>query len=330
MSLKRPDLPRISIITPSYNQGRFLDQCLRSVIESGYPNLEYLVIDGGSTDESVQIIQRHRQHLAFWVSEPDGGQSDAINKGVRRATGDVIAWLNSDDFYLPNALQAVAAAYCRQPDAGFYFGNGWRVDESGQPLSQFFRDGNVLFKRQAFVYGLNTILQPAAFINRKHLRNENLLDAQLKYGMDSDLWLRLARSAEPEPIEACLAASREYGETKTSTGGFPRAEELRQIAEKHSGVPLTPGALLYYLDTLQRLTKQHPDIYPRAFRSELHRFWTAVSERLAIYGAGPDGFPLADEIKPNTPETKRLSRFRDRIVCLFSGVSLGKRSEVDQ
>ncbi len=327
MSSKRPELPRISIITPSYNQGRFLDQCLRSVVEQGYPNLEYLVIDGGSTDESVQVIQQHQQHLTYWVTEPDGGQSDAINKGFQRATGDIVAWLNSDDFYLPGALRAVAEAYGRQPEASFYFGDGWRVDETGQPLSRFFRAGHVAFKRLSLVYGLNTILQPAAFINRQHVGHGNLLEPQLKYGMDSDLWLRLARAAAPEPIAECLAASREYGVTKTSTGMFPRAEELRQIAEKHSGLPLTPGALLYYLDTLQRLAEQHPDIYPQAFLSEMHRFWRAASERLAVFGAGPDGFPVDEDSQPTVSKPKLLARFRERIARLLPGAGRQQQSE---
>ena len=120
-ALKRP---RISVVTPSFNQGRFLGQCLRSVLEQDHPDVEYLVVDGGSTDESVALIRAVEGRLAWWVSEPDGGQSDAINKRFARATGEVVAWLNADDFYLPGALSRVARGYEQDPAASFYFGDG--------------------------------------------------------------------------------------------------------------------------------------------------------------------------------------------------------------
>src|SRR5437660_10608827 len=103
----RLTLPRISIVTPSFNQGPFLERTIRSVLDENYPDLEYIIIDGGSTDESVDIIKRYARHLAYWVSEPDAGQSNAINKGLRRATGTILAWLNSDDCYLPGVFQTI-------------------------------------------------------------------------------------------------------------------------------------------------------------------------------------------------------------------------------
>ena len=128
--------PRISVVTPSFNQGRFLEQCITSVLNQDYPDLEYIVIDGGSSDESVDVLRRYEKHFAFWVSEPDKGQSDALNKGFRRATGDLAVWLNADDFFLPGAFAAVAAAYQQNPDASFYFGDGCarrRERQSHQP-----------------------------------------------------------------------------------------------------------------------------------------------------------------------------------------------------
>ena len=103
--------PRISIVTPSFNQGQFLEETIRSVLEQGYPNLEYMVIDGGSTDGSIEIIRKYEKRLAYWTSEPDRGQADAINKGWRRATGEILAYLNSDDTYCPNALRLAAEAF---------------------------------------------------------------------------------------------------------------------------------------------------------------------------------------------------------------------------
>src|SRR5262245_32047801 len=120
--------PKISIITPSYNQAHFLETCITSVLSQEYSDLEYIIIDGGSTDGSVEIIKKYENQITFWVSEPDEGQSHAINKGFQRATGAIVAWLNSDDFYLPGALTAVAEAHRSAPHASFYFGDGWRVD----------------------------------------------------------------------------------------------------------------------------------------------------------------------------------------------------------
>ncbi len=293
---KQKTSPRISVITPSYNQGRFLEACILSVVEQQYPDVEHIIIDGGSTDESLRVIDKHRAHLAYLVSEPDNGQSDAINKGFRTATGDLVTWLNADDFYLPGAFHAAAAAHDRNLRASFYFGDGWRVDEAGKLLSRFFPDGMVLFNRNALILGLNYILQPATFINRAYLEQTGLLNPSLKYGMDTDLWIRLANLAPPHPITACLAASREYASTKTSTGSFPRAEELRQIAEKHSGLALTPGALCYYLDTLHRLAEERSDVYPAAFLADLRAFWQSTSRLFSALGARADGFPM--EVSP--------------------------------
>src|SRR5512134_129792 len=124
--------PKISIVTPSFNQGKYLERTIRSVIEQDYPNLEYIIIDGGSTDESVEIIRKYEKHLAYWVSEPDRGQSHAINKGFDRATGEIFGWLNSDDWYVPGALKAVAEAFAANPEAGAVVGAGEMVDEEGK------------------------------------------------------------------------------------------------------------------------------------------------------------------------------------------------------
>ncbi|NVO00781.1 MAG: glycosyltransferase, partial [Geobacteraceae bacterium] len=126
--------PKITIVTPSYNQGRFLEKTILSVLDQGYPNLEYIVIDGGSTDESVEIIKKYADRLTYWVSEPDRGQSHAINKGFERATGEIFGWLNSDDWYHPGALQAVAEAFAANPDVGAVVGAGEMVDEEGKQL----------------------------------------------------------------------------------------------------------------------------------------------------------------------------------------------------
>ncbi len=286
--------PRISVITPSYNQGRFLGECLDSVFRQGYPDLELIVIDGGSADGSAGIIKAREARLAYWCSEPDEGQAAAVNKGLRLATGELVAWLNADDFYLPGALASVARAYRRNPHASFYFGDGLRVDKNGDPLGRFFPGGRVGFDLRALVYGLNCLLQPATFVNRAALSEVGLLDPALRYGLDTDLWIRLATHAPPSPVDALLAASREYPETKTAAGSFARVEELRRIAEGYGGVAMTPGALCYFLDTLLRLARERRDVFPESYEESIQTFWGATARLLADYGAGPDGFPLSD------------------------------------
>lgn len=287
--------PRISVVTPSYNQGQFLEECIASVFQQQYPKLEFIIIDGGSTDESVRIIKGNEARLTYWRSEPDEGQAAAINKGLRRATGELVAWLNADDFYLPGALTNVAQAYQQNPHASFYFGDGLRVDEQGDPLGEFFPEGRVSFNLRALIYGMNTLLQPATFINRVSLGEVGDLDPTLHYGLDTDLFIRLAQQAPPSPVKALLAASREYSRTKTAIGSFKRVEELRRIAERHGGIAMTPGTLCYFLDTLHRLAREREDVFPESYRRAITNFWSATSDLLADYGAGPDGFPLSDQ-----------------------------------
>src|SRR6266498_4541205 len=126
--------PRISIVTPSFNQGQYLEKTILSVLEQNYPDVEYIIIDGGSTDSSVEIIEKYEKYLAYWVSEPDHGQAHAINKGLQRATGDLLAWLNSDDFYMPGALHHFAKEAIARPEDSVFVGIGHFVNEQGEVL----------------------------------------------------------------------------------------------------------------------------------------------------------------------------------------------------
>lgn len=309
-------LPKISIVTPTLNQGRFLEQCILSVLAQGYDNLELIVIDGGSCDKTLEIIHQYARHITHWVSEPDAGQSDAINKGFRLARGDLVAWLNADDFYLENCLKTVASAYRQHPDASFIFGDGVRVDEQGTHESTFWEGLQPSFDRTALIYGLNYILQPASFINHRCLKEINYLNTDLHYGMDTDLWIRLSGVAEPFAIPAVLAASREYSETKTSSGSFARIEELRRIAEKYSDLPLTPGVLCYYLDTLHHLVESRPEYFPESYRRDLLVFWEKSTALLRQFNARPNGLPMKKmgnsphKIIDTSPEQQRLFDLR--------------------
>jgi glycosyltransferase involved in cell wall biosynthesis len=286
-------LPTISIVTPSLNQGRFLRQCLDSVFSQRYSAVEVLVIDGGSTDGSLDVIHDFEERLAYWTSESDGGQSDAINKGIERATGTLVSWLNADDFLLPGALHAVADAYVRRPGAPFYFGNGLRVDEGGEAKSRFYTGPTPTFRRDALLFGLNYVLQPATFISHAALEQSGFLDVTLRWGMDSDLWMRLSALGDPVALPDILAGSREYPQTKTASGMFERIEELRVIARRHTGSEITPGVLCYFLDTLNRYAEQHQALFGEAYcRTAIPRFWAETSRLFERFGAGSDGTPL--------------------------------------
>ena len=284
--------PRITLVTPSLDQGRFLEQSIESVLAQGYDNLEYFVVDGGSSDQTLDLLRKYDREIDWWVSELDAGQSDAINKGFDRATGDVIAWLNSDDYLLAGALARVAKAWADNPRASFYFGDGLRVDEDGTEKRGFFPRGRVAFSRSALVWGLNFILQPAAFINRGIAGEAARLETTLNWGMDSDLWLRLSSLADPEPIPFQLAASREYSETKTDSASFERIEELRMIASRYADAQMTPGVLCYFLDTLHKECAHHPGVFPDAFVQDVEKLWASTASLMQRFGADSSGFPV--------------------------------------
>jgi glycosyltransferase involved in cell wall biosynthesis len=185
-------LPLVSIVTPSFNQARYLEATIRSVLEQDYPNLEYLIVDGGSTDGSLEIIQRYADRLAWWVSERDQGQTDAINKGFARARGEILAWLNSDDTYLPKAISEAVAFLQAHPEAGMVYGDASLVDDSGNLLGRFpARQTDYRRLRRGYVH----IPQQASFFRTSLWRQVGPLDPSFYFAMDYDLWVRIARRA---------------------------------------------------------------------------------------------------------------------------------------
>jgi hypothetical protein len=244
----RSPSPRVSVITPSYNQARFLEQTMRSVIGQGYPNLEYIVIDGGSTDGSIDIIRKYAERLAFWVSEPDGGQANAVNKGMARVTGDIVGWVNSDDFYYPGAIHAAVDAFATDPTLGFVYGRGNRVDERDALIEPFAFTRP--FDVNTLAYGVDYILQPTVFMRRGALAAVDPIDPTLHWTLDWDLWIRLGRKFPARMIDHLTAASREYAATKTSRGGFERLAEIQRIVRLHTGDEVSVGYLNYLMFTL--------------------------------------------------------------------------------
>jgi glycosyltransferase involved in cell wall biosynthesis len=185
-------IPLVSVVTPSYNQVAYLEETIQSVLSQGYPNLEYIIVDGGSTDGSVEIISRYAGRLSWWVSEPDQGQTDAINKGFARARGEILAWLNSDDTYLPQAISQAAEYLVNHPEAGMVYGDANLVDQRGKLIGKFpAQQTNYKRLRRGYVH----IPQQAAFFRTALWREVGPLDPSFYFAMDYDLWVRLARRA---------------------------------------------------------------------------------------------------------------------------------------
>lgn len=234
----RSRYPRISIVTCSYQQARYLDQAMRSVIEQDYPALEYIVIDGGSTDGSVPIIERHAESLAYWASERDHGQTDALRKGFARAHGEILGWLCSDDLLLPGALLAVAAFFRARPDVSAVYGDALWIDQDGVFLRPKREMG---FNRFVFLYDHNYVPQPSMFWRRELYAAVGGLDPAFDLAMDGDLWERFSRNGEIAHLPRYLSCMRFYPEQKTRSRGGDAALEDARIRER-SGIAVT-GAL---------------------------------------------------------------------------------------
>ncbi|RME46146.1 MAG: glycosyltransferase, partial [Chloroflexi bacterium] len=230
----------ISIVTPSYNQGHFLEATIRSVLNQEYPSIEYIIIDGGSTDASVEIIRRYERRLSYWRSEPDRGQADAINTGLARATGDILGWLNSDDTLLPGALQRVAANFQKRPRAGVIYGDALNTDARGQ----------VVGVRKGRPYSLaamiedNLIPQPAAFFSRQAWLKHGPLDLDLHYVMDRAFWLRIAEDMELHYVPETWATMRRHDAAKTARDSVQVKLEEKRLLDDYFGREHVPAMAL--------------------------------------------------------------------------------------
>ena len=225
-------LPIVSIVTPSFNQARFLEETIDSVLAQKYPRLEYIIIDGGSTDGSVEIIRRHTGHLAWWVSEPDRGQTDAINKGFARAKGEIFAWLNSDDMYLPGTVADAVEYLQAHGDVGMVYGDANLVDESGQVIGKFpARQTSYSLLRRGYVH----IPQQAAFFRACLWHKVGPLDPTFYFAMDYDLWVRLAKVSSLHYQPHLWANFRLHGESKSTITDERCWPEMIRVHRREGG-----------------------------------------------------------------------------------------------
>lgn len=227
------DLPKISIVMPSYNQARYLERSIRSVLNQGYQNLEFIIVDGGSKDGSIEIIKKYESYLAYWYSGPDSGQSDALNHGFSKATGDIVGWLNSDDLYLPGAFESVVGVFRVNPKAGVVFGDWWEIDSEDEVTCvQHAFD----FSLGHFIYeGFHCNAQGMFWQREVHERFGEF-DIKLHRTMDYDLILRLGLVEGQDAffrIPHPLACFRRHEEQKTRGFDCIVHNEHRQIALKN-------------------------------------------------------------------------------------------------
>lgn len=254
--------PLVSIVMPSLNQAQFLPEAIESVLAQDYPRLELIVMDGGSTDGSIDILESYRRDLCY-VSERDGGQADAINAGLRDASGEIVAWLNADDRYLPGAVRSAVRALAGQPEAGMVYGYGELIDECGAALGPFYQ--NRPFDLWSLIFVTDFIMQPAAFLRASSMREAGNLDPDLHFGLDWDLWIRMACRWPVASVPEIWAQTREHACTKTARGGLRRLRELRGIMARHGATGWPPAAVAYGLDTLR---KRWPVVFGPGSRAE--------------------------------------------------------------
>lgn len=229
----------VSIVTPSFNQARYLEATIRSVLSQDYPRVEYIVIDGASSDGSAEIIKKYENHLAYWVSEKDNGQAEAINKGLAHAKGDILAWLNSDDYYLPDTIPAAVKVFDENPDVVMTYGDMLAVDEYGKTI-------NVLKYKQLTLEDLlcfQIIGQPAVFFRREAYEKISGLDTTFHFLLDHHLWIRIAQQGKILHVPQTWAAARYHAEAKNRAKAAEFGREAFRILDWGKSQPELSSAI---------------------------------------------------------------------------------------
>jgi glycosyltransferase involved in cell wall biosynthesis len=228
--------PKISIVTPSYNQGQFIEEAIRSVLLQGYPNLQYIIIDGGSNDNTVEIIKKYEPWLAYWESNPDKGQSHAINKGLEKSTGKLFNWHNSDDILMPDSLATMAKAMLEHPQAGYVCGTRILIDDRSivQGYTNRSYGDKTVFTPElvTMISSIKTGYQPGCLMNKDLVIKAGMVDQNLHYIMDVDILLRIALIKPPVHIDFCATCLRIHHNTKSLQWNPQRAKERIIVANK--------------------------------------------------------------------------------------------------
>jgi glycosyltransferase involved in cell wall biosynthesis len=229
---RSPSQPLVTIVTPSFNQGEFVADAIDSVLAQDYPAIEYMVVDGGSTDTTLDVLRSYGDRIR-WTSGPDAGQADAIHQGFLAGSGRYLAWLNSDDRYVPGAISAAVSELEVYPSAALVYGQGEFIDRNGALIGPC--EHIEPWDLQRLVRTVDFLLQPATLFRRDAYLAIGGLDLSLRYVMDYDLWIRLGSRYPVRFLPRLLAQARVYDETKTATGGLPRLEEMERMIRRNGG-----------------------------------------------------------------------------------------------
>ncbi|VAW13812.1 Glycosyl transferase, family 2 [hydrothermal vent metagenome] len=225
-------VPKITIVTPSYNQAKYLEDTICSVLNQNYPNLEYIIIDGGSSDNSVDIIKKYEDQITYWVSEKDNGQAHAVNKGFKKVSGDIVGWLNSDDIYLPGTLDRVAYYFSKHPDVEVVYGNHVVTDQNN----------NHLWVKKELPFSIRRLehhsymSQPATFLRRSVINKVGYLDEKLYYLLDWEYFIRVGNVCKFKHVPDVFATYRLHKIAKTAVAQSGQPEflvEKMKVIERH-------------------------------------------------------------------------------------------------
>ena len=264
-------LPLVTIVTPSLNQGRWIGETIESVLGQGYPRLEYTVLDGGSRDTTLDVLRGYGDRIT-WTSGPDGGQSAAINKGFRTARGEIVAWLNADDTYLPGAIGTAVEHFMNHPECALVYGEGYRIDDDGRRIGRFL--ATEPFNLWKLTYLSDYILQQSVFMRRHAVEAVGFLDETLHWAMDWDLFLKIGRRFRIDYLPVYLGNIREHRSAKTATGGRRRIAELARVMRRHGNRRYPPGLFTYGIDTyVGGLFRAVDRLPPRLAASIRRRRW---------------------------------------------------------
>lgn len=283
-------LPLVTVVTPSFNQARFIRATIESVLSQDYPNIEYIIMDGASTDGTSGVVAPYSDRLTI-ISEKDRGQADAINKGFRMARGSIVAYLNSDDLFLPGAVSAAVAALAEHPELGAVYGEGYRIDSDGNVIARF--EVTEPYNLWRLVNVSDYILQQTVFWRRSVFDTIGFFELDLHYGLDWEILMRTGKRYFMGYIPQFMGCLREYPEAKTSAGGAQRFREIARILRMHSSYRYPPAYVIYGLDTYEKIVSRRVGAlfgwWPRLARKLQHgviRFSHQIIGKFAVHAQG--------------------------------------------